>query len=313
MTLASIPILAASLPELSPFAQMRAFLFLWLTTSGLRILLTFLVAWLAIRTMHAVGVRIVKRANDKDPTHVSEEERRAQTLAAILDYSTRVLVFAVAGLVFLNEVGTNITPFVTGAGIAGVALGFGAQSLVKDVLAGVFILTEEHFRVGDVVELAGKSGQVERVNLRTTFVRDVDGAMHIVPNGQITVATNRSFRWSRVVLDLQLGYDTDLEMVEAILQKIGSEMKADPVWEKDLLEEPQITGVESFNESSINIRVLVKTLPLRQWDVARHLRRRIKDAFDKAGVRMPFPQRMIHYKAMPGAPGAPGANTPPGA
>lgn len=299
-------LLGASLPEESAFAQMRAFLLGWFTTSGLRILLTFLVAWLALRTIHAVGVRIVRRATDKDPARVSEEERRAQTFAAILDYAARVLVFAVAGLVVLNEVGTDITPFVTGAGIAGVALGFGAQSLVKDVLAGVFILTEEHFRVGDVVEIAGKSGQVERVNLRTTFVRDLDGAMHIVPNGQITVATNKSFRWSRVVLDLQLGYDTDLQKVEELLARIGAETKADPVWGKDLLEEPQVMGVESFNESSINLRLLVKTLPLRQWDVARHLRRRIKDAFDQAGVKMPFPQRVIHYKATTGAPMPPG-------
>lgn len=300
-------LLAASLPEESLFVQMRVFLFGWLTTSGLRILLTFLVAWLVIRTMHAVGARIVRRANDKEPGRVSEEERRAQTFAAILDYSTRVLVVVTAGLVVLNEVGTNITPFVTGAGIAGVALGFGAQSLVKDVLAGVFILTEEHFRVGDVVEIAGKSGEVERVNLRTTFIRDVDGAMHIVPNGQITVATNKSFRWSRVVLDLQLGYDTDLENVEVLLKKVGAEMKADAAWSKDLLEEPQITGVESFNESSINIRVIVKTLPLRQWDVARHLRRRIKRVFDDAGVKMAFPQQVIHYKAMPGVPAPPPA------
>lgn len=299
-------LLAASLPEESLFSQMRFFLFGWLTTSGLRILLTFLVAWLLVRTMHAVGARIVRRANDKTPGRVSEEERRAQTFAAILDYATRVLVIVTAGLVVLNEVGTNITPFVTGAGIAGVALGFGAQSLVKDVLAGVFILTEEHFRVGDVVEIAGKSGEVERVNLRTTFIRDAEGAMHIVPNGQITVATNKSFRWARVVIDLRLGYDTDLEQVEALLKKVGAEMKADETWSKDLLEEPQITGVESFNESSINIRVIVKTEPLRQWDVARHLRRRIKRAFDDAGVKMPFPQQVIHYKATPGVPPPPG-------
>jgi len=285
--------------------HVRTVLIAWLGTSGLRIVLTLLLSWLVLRAVRAVGARLVRRAEDKDPNRVSEEERRAQTLASILTYATRVLVFAIIALVVLREVGTDITPFLTGAGIAGVALGFGAQSLVKDVLAGVFILTEEHFRVGDVVELAGKSGVVERVNLRTTLLRSMDGAVHIVPNGQITVATNMSFRWSRAVLDLQLGYDTDLEKVETILRKIAADMKADPQWSKDLLEEPEITGVESFNESSINIRVMVKTQPLRQWDVARQLRRRIKREFDQAGVQMPFPQRVIHYKAMPGMPPAP--------
>jgi moderate conductance mechanosensitive channel len=304
-------VLAASLPPDDPFTpeHVRDVLIGWLGTSGLRIVLTLLLSWLVLRMVRAVGARLVRRADDQDPKRVSEEERRAQTLAAILHYATRIVVFAIIGLVVLREVGTDITPFLTGAGILGVALGFGAQSLVKDVLAGVFILTEEHFRVGDVVELAGKSGVVERVNLRTTLVRSMDGAVHIVPNGQITVATNMSFRWSRAVLDLQLGYDTDLEKVEEILRKIGADMKADPQWSKDLLEEPEITGVESFNESSINIRVMVKTLPLRQWDVARQLRRRVKREFDKAGVQMPFPQRVIHYKAT----GAPPAGAPPAA
>lgn len=298
-------LLAASLPEKTTFDQVRAFVVGWLGTSGLRIVLTLLVAWLMVRTVRHIGERIMRRADDKDPNRVSEEERRAQTLAAIMNYATRGVVVAIVALVILREVGTDITPFLTGAGIAGVALGFGAQSLVKDLLAGIFILTEEHFRVGDVVEIASKSGVVEKINLRTTVVRALDGAVHIVPNGQISVATNMSFRWSRAVLDLQLAYDTDLDKVEAIVKKIGAEMKADPALAKDLLEPPEITGVEGFNESSINIRVMAKTQPLRQWDVARILRRRLKREFDAQGVVMPFPQRVIHYKQMPGMPPPP--------
>lgn len=280
----------------------RAFLAGWLSTSGLRILLVILVGWLLVRSARAVGGRLVRRADDGDPNRVSEKGRRAQTLASILEYSAKVLVVVVAGLVVLREVGTDITPILTGAGIAGVALGFGAQSLVKDVLAGVFILTEEHFRVGDVVELAGKSGVVEKVNLRTTLLRAIDGSVHIVPHGQIAVATNMTYRWSRAVLDLQLSMDADIDRVEAILRKVGAELKADPTWGRDLLETPEISGVESFADGTLNVRVLAKTQPLRQWDVARQLRRRILRAFHEAKIEMPLPQRVIHYRAMPGAP-----------
>ncbi len=271
----------------------------WLLLHGLKIVLVLLVAWLAVRMVGVLARRILARAGDGHAGVVTESEKRAKTLAQVLTYVTKIFVWASVTLMILRETGLDVAPFLAGAGIAGIALGFGAQSLVKDVLAGVFILTESQFRVGDVVELVGKSGVVEEINLRTTLLRSLDGTVHIVPNGQIAVASNMTHRWSRAVLDVQVGYDADLDLVEGLLVKVGAELKSDPKWSGDLLEDPQVMAIESFGDNAVTVRVMVKTQPLRQWDVARQLRRRIKRALDDAKIEIPFPQRVIHYKMPP--------------
>ncbi len=268
----------------------------WLSTHGLRILVAVLIGWVVLRAARLLERRILSRGDDHDPSVVSERERRAQTVAQILDYTAKVFVFLVVSLVVLRELGADVLPLLTGAGIFGVALGFGAQSIVRDVLTGLFILTENQYRVGDVVEIAGKSGVVETINLRTTILRGADGAVHFVPNGQIAVSTNRTMRWSKAVIDLRVDFDDDVERVEKVLGKVFEEMRADPTWGPELLEPPELIGPEQFNETSYDLRILVKTSPSRQWDVARQLRRRIQRAFLEAGIATPVPQRIIRHR-----------------
>jgi small-conductance mechanosensitive channel len=265
---------------------------------GVPILVAVLAVWLILRVTRLVGDRLVSHARHAHGD-TGEGERRARTIAQILDYLAKVFVAVALGMVLLKESGTDITPFLTGAGILGVVIGLGAQSLLKDVLAGAFILVENQFRVGDVVELAGKSGVVEQVNLRTTVLRAADGALHFVPNGQITVASNLSYRWSRAVVDFPVSMDDDLDALLAALRAAATAMKSDPKWSPDLLEEPQITGPEAIGEGTVTVHVQVKTPPLRQWDVARELRRRLLGAMRSAGVKAPLPQRILHHRNPP--------------
>ena len=211
-------------------------------------------------------------------------------------YTSKIFVFAIFLLALLREFGTDVTPLLTGAGIVGVVVGLGAQSLVKDILTGIFIFTENQYSIGDVVELGGKTGTVEAINLRTTILRASDGAVHIVPNGTITVATNMSYRWSRAVIDLQIAYDADFDKVIALLKRVAAEAKADAVLSKDLLEEPGVFGPEAFNEHSMKVTMSAKVYPLRQWEVSRALRRRIRVAFDREGILIPVPQRRIEVR-----------------
>ena len=266
----------------------------WIYTHGVPIVFTLLGIWIGLRVVRVVERQLVARAS-----HNPDGERRAKTLAQILDYSAKV-GFAIAfGMVLLREIGTDITPFLTGAGIVGVVVGFGAQSMVKDFLAGVFILTEDQYRVGDSVEIGRKSGIVEEINLRTTVLRGADGVAHFVPNGSITVASNQSYRWSRAMLDLKIDADEDYEKVERALVAAAKGLKDDPQWSSLLLEDPVVTGPESLEGGTITVRVQVKTLPLKQWEVSRQLRRRLLRALASAGVATPLPKSIVHYKEAP--------------
>lgn len=264
---------------------------------GVPFLLVLVVSWILLFCTRLVGKKIVDHVRRTNPDELGEAVRRAETLALMMSYTTRVFVICIIGFSILHETGTDLTPLLTGAGLIGVVVGFGAQSLVKDLLTGVFIFTENQFSIGDMVELGGKTGTVEAINLRTTMLRSSDGSVHIVPNGQITVTTNMSYRWSRSLVDVQLGYDADYERAVAVLKKVCAEAKTDPVLGKDFLEEPRVQGPESFGEHSLKMTVNSKVVPLRQWDVGRELRRRIMAAFDKEGIRIAIPQRMISVKS----------------
>ena len=264
---------------------------------GVPLLIILIVSVVVVRGVTLLGSRIVEHAKKQSGGDADEAVRRAQTLSAIFGYTAKIFVFGIAILAILREFGTDVTPLLTGAGIMGVVIGLGAQSLVKDILTGVFIFTENQYSIGDVVELGGKTGTVEAINLRTTILRSSDGAVHIIPNGTITVATNMSYRWSRAVIDLQIGYDADFDKVISLLKKVAAEAKADPALSKDLLEEPGVFGPEAFNEHSLKVTMSVKVHPLRQWEVGRALRRRIRTAFDREGILIPVPQRMIQVKS----------------
>jgi moderate conductance mechanosensitive channel len=193
----------------------------------------------------------------------------------------------------LGELGLDVAPLIAGAGIAGVALGFGAQTVVKDFLSGMFMLVEDQFGVGDVIDAGDAVGTVEGVSLRTTRIRSVDGTLWHVPNGTIQRIGNKSQEWSRALLDIEVAYSTDLDTAQRIIKRVADEAWHDEVLAASILEEPEVWGVESLGASGVVIRTVLKTVPADQWKVMRALRLRIKEAFDAEGIEIPFPQQTI--------------------
>jgi len=266
---------------------------LWLRTSGLRILVIGVGSILLIRLLRAAADRIPRlMPAGKEPV-ITEREKRAHTVASLLRTVGTTLVVIVAVMMVLREVGLDITPLIAGAGVAGLAIGLGAQSLIRDVIAGVFILLEDQFHVGDVIQAAGVNGQVEQMTLRMTIVRDLQGTVHFIPNGEIKVVSNLTKEWARVVLEIGVGYEEDVDRVIAVLAEVGQSLTEDESFSKLVLEPPQVQGVEALTDSQVTIRMLAKTVPFKQWEVARELRRRIKSRFDREGIRAPYPHRVV--------------------
>ena len=261
--------------------------------SILTVVLILLGIIVAFKLISLLGKKVIQATEDSDREHTSEREKRAQPLVNILTHTGQIIIIIVAALMVLRELGINITPLLTGAGIVGVAIGFGAQNLIKDVLNGFFILMENQFRVGDVVKIAGLAGLVEKINLRTSTLRDLSGVVHIIPNGSITTVSNMTYTWSRCVLDFGVAYKEDLDNVTTVLEEAGEKMMKEAKWKKIIMEKPTVLGVESFDESQVTLRMLIKTIPLMQWDVAREFRKRVKNAFDSKNIEIPFPQRVI--------------------
>ena len=228
----------------------------------------------------------------------AEENKRAQaradTLTSVLSSVITAVVWSVAILMMLGVFDINIGPLLAGASIAGVAIGFGSQTIVKDFMSGLFMLVEDQFGVGDVIDVGPVTGTVEAVSLRTTTIRDVSGTVWHVPNGEVARVGNYSQLWSRALLDVEVAYDTDLRFAEGVIQRVANEMWDDPEWGGDeLMEAPEVWGIQSLGASGIAIRLVVKTEPSVQWKVERELRLRIKEAFDEAGIEIPFPQRTL--------------------
>lgn len=222
-------------------------------------------------------------------------EQRIDALSGVLRSVASFVIFLVAGFVALGRLGVDLAPLLASAGIVGVALGFGSQTLVKDFLSGIFILIEDQYGVGDIVDLDGEtSGTVEAVTLRTTRLRSVDGTVWHVPNGEIRRAGNQSQHWSRALLDIEVAYDTDLDRAKEVLQDVADAAAAE---DRDILERPDVWGVEALGASGVTLRLVVKTRPSEQYRVSRALRERIKDAFDEAGIEIPFPQQTVWHRA----------------
>jgi small-conductance mechanosensitive channel len=275
----------------------------WLVHSPLRIALIFLVAFVVnflvrralsrfvdrLTRERAEEVEASNRAVDRQWLEVLRERnerarQRALTLAAVLRNIAAVIIYGLATLLCLGELDINLGPLIAGAGIAGVAIGFGAQSLVRDFLAGVFIVLEDQYGVGDDVSLGDAAGAVEKVTLRTTWLRDVDGTLWVVPNGEIRRVANRSQRWARAVLDVRLAVDTDLDRAIDVARDAARSFYDTRVAGDAVLEAPQVLGIESFVDGAAMLRVTAKTEPGRQFDVARRLRVRLRQAFDAAGI-----------------------------
>ncbi|HSJ31293.1 MAG TPA: mechanosensitive ion channel family protein [Longimicrobiales bacterium] len=262
----------------------------------LKIGIVIVIAMVAYRIITILIRRLLQREiEEEDPLVRRLREQRAQTLASLLGNVALVAIFIVVTLTILDILLDNIAPILASFGILGLAFSFGAQSLVKDVISGTFMLMEGQFGIGDVVRVSDVSGAVEKITLRTTVLRDVEGVVHIIPNGEITRVSNLTKSWSRAVLNIGVAYREDVDRVIDVLRDLVREFHADPEWGALLLEEPQVPGVESLGDSAVVIRVSAKTLPLKQWDVARELRRRIKKRFDHEGIEIPFPHTTMYW------------------
>lgn len=265
----------------------------WLTTSGIKVL-GIIIALVMLSQMSRWIVKwLEKLTPERDSLQAVEAKKRAQTLGNILRHAFFIVISFIALLMILGELGIQLGPLLATAGIGALAIGFGAQSLVKDVISGFFIILENQYRIGDVIEVAGVSGLVESVSLRRTVLRDLEGKVHTIPNGEIKIVSNLSKEWARSVLDIGISYRENVNQVIDLLEQIGKELAAEEYWKSAILELPQIFGVERFGESQLVIRIGVKTVPLKQWEVGRELRRRIKNRFDEKGVQIPFPHRVL--------------------
>jgi small-conductance mechanosensitive channel len=273
----------------------------WLIAHGIRIgvIIFFSIAVLfilGIAGSKAVSVFVARR-----PPGQTEEEirKRADTLSGVLITTGQVFIIAIAIFIILSEVGINIAPALAGAGVVGIAVGFGAQSLIKDIIAGFFVVMENQYRVGDVVTIAGVSGLVEEINLRRTVLRDLDGIVHVVPNGEIRVASNFTKEWSRVNLNISVSYGTDLEHAISVINRVCKEMAVEPEWAPLILKTPQVLRVDKLGDSGIELKVLGDTKPIRQWDVMGEIRKRIKRAFDEEGIEIPWPHTKVYFGNSP--------------
>ncbi len=258
----------------------------WLSEHGLRILLIITISVALYYFLRHFIPIVVKRTvtGTMVGKPKSAIKKRTDTLSNIFIQTGMVFVGVVAIFTIVAELGINIAPALAGLGIAGIAIGFGAQSLVKDIFNGLLILLENQYGIGDVVKIAGIAGLVEDVSLRQTVLRDLDGIVHSIPNGEIGVASNYTKEWSRVNMNISVGYGEDLDQVIEVINRVGKEMTADLDWAPRILKAPEVLRVDEFGDSGIAIKILGETKPLAQWDVMGELRLRLKKAFDEEGL-----------------------------
>jgi len=222
------------------------------------------------------------------------EKQREDTIIQIISNALNILIGPIALIMVIGQFGVDIATLLAGAGILGVALGFGSQSLVKDIISGLFIVIENQYRVGDVIEVNGAAGKVERITLRITVLRDLDGIVHYVPNGTVEVVSNMSMDYSGINIDVGVGYESDINQVKKIVNDVGQKLAADKQWGDKIIEAPSFFRVDELGDSAIIVKITGKVLPLQQWAVAGEMRQRIKEAFDDNGIDIPFPQQVLH-------------------
>jgi small conductance mechanosensitive channel len=272
----------------------------WLRFDGLRILIILIVAAVALRLARLAVHGIIKALLDREATEGTAQElsaievrKRMDTLDQLGGNVIRFFVIVVAGLMILGEFGLDIGPAVAGLGVVGIAIGFGAQSLVKDYLNGALILVENHFSRGDIVSIAGVGGTVEDFSLRRTTLRDLDGVVHTVPNGEIKVASNRTRTWARINQNVMVAFGTDIDKAIEVVDKIGREMAEDPVWKRRILEPPRVERVESIDEMGITLKILGSVRAADQWAASGEFRKRLLAAFAQNGIEIPRPHRVV--------------------
>lgn len=250
-----------------------------------------------VRRMGMQPLKTLIRKAVKTSRFQTEEEHR-QREETLLDVSESVfgaLVWIVAVVFILIALEINLEPLLAAGGIAGIVIGFGSQRILQDLFAGIYVVAENQYQVGDVVDLDGDTGLVEDISLRMTIMRDLDGTVHHIPHGSIQRAKNLSKDYARVNLDVGVGYSSDLEKVIEVINTVGKDLAHDEEWKKNIIAPPKFLRVENFGDNSIDVKIVGETIPLKQWAVAGELRLRLKVAFDKAGIEIPFPQRTIHH------------------
>jgi small conductance mechanosensitive channel len=260
----------------------------WLIRSGPRIVVILVLMFVGVRLSRVAAARIfafLGRRRKMD----EEYRKRADTLSAVVAYAIGATVVMVAALMILAELDIQIGPVLAAAGVVGVAVGFGAQHLVQDVISGFFILLDDEIRVGDVVEIAGKSGLVERLNLRMVVLRDLAGSVHYVRNGKIDIVTNMTKDYSYFVFDIGVAYRENVDEVIAVLRQVDEELRTDPAFGPAILAPLEVLGLDRFAESALIIKARIKTKPIKQWDIGREFNRRLKQKFDERNIEIPFP------------------------
>ena len=267
----------------------------WLLNHGAKIVIITAAAWLLniiISRIVRKAVRVTVVADENISPEA--EKKREDTLIRIFNGAVRIVIIILAVMMILQEAGLEIGPLIDGAGIAGLALGFGGQYLIRDIITGLFIIIENQYRIGDVVNIDGTSGSVEDISLRRTTLRNLDGTQHHIPHGDIKRVSNLSKGFARINLDIGVAYDTNLEHVIRVVNQTGSELAEDPLYKEFITQPPQFLRVNDFADSAIIIKILGETKPLKQWEITGELRKRIKIAFDREGIEIPFPQLTIH-------------------
>jgi len=266
----------------------------WFFRSGVHIALITLLAYAMIRFVGTIVARLEDDLSRKPGPSGVEQAKRAKTLGNLIRNVVNTVIAAIAILMVLQELDINIMPVLTGAGIAGLAVGFGAQTLVRDVISGFFLILEDQVRVGDVASINGTGGLVEAINLRTIVLRDLAGTVHVFPNGAITQISNMTKDFSYYVVDMGVAYKEDTDRVVQVMTEVAAELQADPAYGPNILGPLEVLGVDAFADSSVVVKVRLKTLPLKQWEVGRQYRRRIKKAFDAQGIEIPFPHVSVY-------------------
>ena len=266
--------------------------------TSLRILVVLVIVFImkkvVISALERLENKLVKRAQaaGEPPTDV---QKRADTLIRLLRQGLFIAIWVLAGLVLLRELGFEIAPILAGAGILGLAVGFGSQNLVRDVISGFFIIMEDQVRVGDVAIINGTGGLVEKINFRTIVLRDLSATVHVFPNGTINTLSNMTNTWSAYVFDLGVAYKEDTDKVVETIIEVGRGLKQDSYFGQLMIEDLEVFGVDKFADSAVVIRGRIKTKPIKQWETGREFLRRIKKAFDEKGIEIPFPHRSVYF------------------
>lgn len=270
------------------------FLLNWLTTHGLTILITIVLATVGLILLRIISRHLKKKVQSLDDEDDSMLDKRTATITRVVWTTGAVLIVGTAILIILEEFGVPIFPVLASVGFVGLAFGLGAQTLVKDMIAGIFVLIEDQYTIGDVVTIGGATGTVESVTLRKTIVRDMYGTIYHIPNGEVRTVANKSRDWSRALVEVGITYDADVDKAIDTLEKIGTVLDEDSPFAEDVIEEPVVTGIEGLDESAVRLRIMVKTNPGAEWGVQRYLRHQIRLIFAEQDIEIAFPTRQIH-------------------